>query len=1053
MKKTSLLVQGSALTLALFSAMPAMAQDVAPADDTAAAADEGTIVVTGSRIRSPNLESAVPVTAISGEQFFETGQTSVGDVLNELPALRSTFSQSNAGRFLGTVGLNLLDLRGLGTERTLVLVNGRRHVAGDPLASGVSVDVNTIPSDLIDRVDIVTGGSSAVYGSDAIAGVVNFILKKDFEGVRLRAQGGLSKYGDAGSYVVAGMVGKNFADGRGNVVLHGEYAHQELVYGAARPHILRNDAFVQVDSDPGGTPNGSDGNPDRVFFRDVRGSTISSAGMFSFVNRVANPRCGLGTNPGSSQQAYNCNFLVTDDGRTLTPQTGTRAGFGPNGVFIGGNGPSNREENLMVLYPNYNRYSANLLAHYTISDALEPFVEVKYTKTRAQGRSSGPAFVQGSSIDADRERIRLDNPFLSPQMRTLITDQILASGVNPNLTTPTALTAANLAAIADGTFRVSYRKNFTDLGVRNEDSDRRTFRAVAGLRGTFNEDWQYEISANYGEFKEDTKVLGNINVQRFLLAMDAGLDPVTNTVRCRSQFAPRPGGGDGIGGDFADAQLAADIAACVPLNPFGRGDVSAARDYIVQDTISRAKQTQFILSAFVSGDSSQWFELPGGPVGFAFGGEYRREKLKFQADPLVENGMTFYNALPTFSAPAFEVKELFGELRLPLLADVPLVRELTVTAAGRVADYKGTTGTVFAYNVGTEWKPIEDLRLRVNYARSVRAPNLVETGSSVGQNFAPGFQDPCRPANIGAGSATREANCRADLGANFAGFDLPAYSLETLSGGNELLKQEKSNSWTIGGVYQPSFAPGLSLTVDYYSIKVDDVITSPTAQQIVNACYDAVDLNNQFCDLFDRHAGPGQGPEDEDPGQILDGDLLVIPLNYAALKVRGIDTEIAYRHNFEGFGSISAKLNYTHVLQNDTFLNPSDAGRADRLLYELGDPRDEFKFDLNVKSGQVSVGYQLRYIGKMVLNQYEDIFEVQGRAPQDADYADTQWYPSVVYHDARIGFDFKENSQFYLGVDNFMNKKPPFGLTGIGAGSGIYDVRGRFFYAGVNAKF
>ena len=221
MKKTSLLVQGSALTLALFSAMPAMAQEVAPADDTAEAADEGTIVVTGSRIRSPNLESAVPVTAISGEQFFETGQTSVGDVLNELPALRSTFSQSNAGRFLGTVGLNLLDLRGLGTERTLVLVNGRRHVAGDPLASGVSVDVNTIPSDLIDRVDIVTGGSSAVYGSDAIAGVVNFILKKDFDGARLRAQGGLSKYGDAGSYVVAGMVGKNFADGRGNVVLHG----------------------------------------------------------------------------------------------------------------------------------------------------------------------------------------------------------------------------------------------------------------------------------------------------------------------------------------------------------------------------------------------------------------------------------------------------------------------------------------------------------------------------------------------------------------------------------------------------------------------------------------------------------------------------------------------------------------------------------------------------------------------------------------------------------------------------------------------------------------
>lgn len=1024
-------------------------------EDSGAEEGEGgaddVILVTGSRIARPNLESTVPISTVVGEEFFQTGQTSVGDVLNELPSLRSTMSQSNAGRFLGTVGLNLLDLRGLNVQRTLVLVNGRRHVAADILGNAVSVDVNTIPSDLIDRVDIITGGSSAVYGSDAIAGVVNFVLKKDFEGIRLRGQSGISKYGDAGSYVMAGMFGTNFAEGRGNIVIHGEHAHQDIVYGAARPHILQNDAFLQVDSDPAGTPNGSDGNPDRVFFRDIRGSTISSSGLFSIVNRVSNPRCGLGLNAGSAQQAYNCNFLVTPDGRTLTPQTGTRVGFGPNGAFIGGNGASNREENLMVLYPNYDRYAVNVLGRFELSEALEPFIEAKYVKTRSFGRSSGPAFVQGSSIDANRERIRLDNPYLSPQMRSLLTSEILASGVNPNLSTPTTLTATQIAAINAGTFRVAYRKNFTDLGVRNEDSDRQTFRIVGGVRGKFNDDWQYELSVNYGRFSEDTKVLGNINTQRFLLSIDAGVDPATGQVRCRSQFDPAAA--FGLGGAFADGLLAADIAACVPLNPFGRTDVSAARSYIVQDTISKAKLEQFVVSGFMSGDSSAWFELPGGPVGFALGAEYRSESLFYQADPLVENGLTFYNALPTFDPEAFKVKEAFGELRLPILAITPVFEELTLNAAGRVADYKGATGTVYSFNVGADWAPIQDLRLRANFSRAVRAPNLSETSAPLNQNFAPGFQDPCRPANIGSGSATRAANCAAELGALLPTFDLPAYSLETVSGSNADLRAEKSDSWTIGGVFQPDFAPGLSLSVDYYKITVDDVIVSPSAQQIANACYDAATLNNQFCELFERNAGPGQGPNDEDPGQILDGTLDQVPLNYAALKVRGIDVELGYRRDIEGFGALSGRFVYTHVLQQDQFLNPADPTFANQVMSELGDPQDAFNIDLSLKTGPVTLGYQFRYLGKMVLNLYEDFFSVQGRAPQDADWADRQFYPSVVYHDVRLGIEANDRFNFYMGVDNATNRKPPLGLTGIGAGSGIYDSRGRFFYAGAVAKF
>ncbi|MEJ0086094.1 MAG: TonB-dependent receptor plug domain-containing protein [Pseudomonadota bacterium] len=226
------------------------------------------VVVTGSRIARPNLESAVPVTTVAASELYETGSTSVGDLLNDLPALRSTFSQSNSSRFLGTAGLNLLDLRGLGTQRTLVLVNGRRHVGADILANAVSPDTNTFPTDLVERIDVVTGGNSAVYGSDAIAGVVNFILKKDFEGLQFRGQGGQSSEGDAGNYYASVLAGTNFWDDRGNIAANFEYARQDAFFASDRSNLSHQGLFVTVDSDTAGDVNGSDGVSDRLYYRD-----------------------------------------------------------------------------------------------------------------------------------------------------------------------------------------------------------------------------------------------------------------------------------------------------------------------------------------------------------------------------------------------------------------------------------------------------------------------------------------------------------------------------------------------------------------------------------------------------------------------------------------------------------------------------------------------------------------------------------------------------------------------------------------------------------------
>lgn len=1051
---------------ALAISAPAVAQDATDdvADVTTAEEEvpsEG-IVVTGSRIARPNLDSQVPVTVLDGEVFFQQATVNVGDTLNDLPQLRSTFSQTNAGRFLGTTGLNLLDLRGLGTARTLTLVNGRRHVAGDILSNGTSPDVNTIPADLISRVDVVTGGNSAIYGSDALAGVVNFILRDDFDGIQLRGQAGVNSEGTFGSQYISGMIGQNFAGGRGNVVLHGEFANQDRVYGSDVSFLRQNNGFLVVDADTAGLPNGSDGFPDRTFFRDIRSASIAAGSLVPIAQSTAAARCGVGivpTNGGPSTTGgtpFNCTFLFQPDG-TLVAQTGTRVGAGAIGGIVGGNGNTRRENQSLSVLPEQERINVNLLAHFEVSPALIPFVEAKYVNLKTQGQQSTPAFIQGGTLGDARERSRLDNPFLNADARALIASELLAGGMRSNsLTSRTALSATDIANIANGSFRFVTARILDDLGNRDERSERETYRIVAGLRGDFADNFNYEIAANYGEVREATTVLGNIVPQRLLLALDAVRDPNTGQIVCRSQIDPAAA--------FAydsDDDLAAEIAACVPYNPFGQPDNSAASAYIVENTVSDAKLTQFVASAFVSGDTAGFFELPGGPIGVAVGAEYRKETLFFQADPIIENGRTFYNALPSFDPDPFDVKEAFAEVRIPLLADVPLFEELTVSGAVRVSDYGGAVGTTYAYNGGVEWSPIADLKFRGQYGRSVRAPNLTETSGDLSQNFSPGFSDPCLPQNIG-NNPNRAANCAADLGALLTdpGFiALPAYSLEFLSGSNPDLQVEKSDSYTVGGVFQPSFVPGFSLTVDYFDITVKDVITAVNATTLVNTCYDLPTLDNPFCALVNRFRGPGVGPNGEVPGQILQRDLVVSGVNFAARTVRGIDAEVAYRTSIGEDSSISTRLIYTHLFERSNFESPVTPDFENRILSELGDPQDEFRWNVDLKLGDFSVGYQMQYIGPQVFSAFEDTRPLPGATtpngtpPNNLDFASIDTYEAVFYHDVRFAVDVQDRFELTFGVNNVLDTNPALDLTGIGGGSSIYRVRGRSYSAGFLAKF
>jgi outer membrane receptor protein involved in Fe transport len=1078
-------------------------------------ADSSAITITGSRIKRPNLQSTVPVTSLQGEQFFERGQTNVGDALNDLPQLRSTFAQQNPGLGIGIAGLNLLDLRGLGTVRTLVLVNGRRHVAADILNNAVSVDISSIPTDLIDRVDIVTGANSSVYGSDAIAGVVNFVLKKDYNGIQIRAQGADTEHNYGKNWFGSIIAGHNFADGRGNITVGAEYAHQDRIFASDIPWLRHNNALGVVDVDAGlpADAHGSDGFFDRTLIHDIRQTSIAYTGLIPITQRatdnpatigvVEGPACGLGllANNGPASNTglpYNCTYFFTED-QALTQQTGTRFSTGIIGGIAGGNGTTGREREQLSILPRLNRINLNLLAHFAVSDAFDPFIEAKWNRVDALGNNAGPSFIQGTFNPFDyRERVRLDNPFLSAADRTTLSNLILNSGCNTSLTanclggrTTSAglsgqdpltsqgiggpLNAADRAAITAGTYRFVLARNLLDVGIRDEKFRRDTKRIVAGVRGNFNTDWSYEVSANYGRFDEDISVSGFLDKQRFMLAMDSGLDPATNTIRCRSQFAPLPGNGDLYTRGLTPAQIAAeqlkltaDIAACVPYNPFGYNPAgnAAAVNYFSYDAHKKSWLSQLDFLGFVNGDSSQLFELPGGPVSFAIGGEYRRERARYKDDDFAESGLTNGVIIGEFDPPSFIVKEAFGELNIPILKETKGFYDLTLNAAGRVSDYKGAVGTVWTWNYGGEWAPVNGFRFRGNYGKSVRVPNLSETGFPNVFNFAPGFVDPCQTPVTG----NRIANCQADLGPLYPLAPITR-SLPIYSGSNPDLQPEVSHSLTLGAVFTPKFLPGASLSVDYYKIKVDNVIVSLSAQAIVNGCYDrAPGTTNVLCSLFTR-VGVGGNAVGDLPGWV-SGDpsnaLTSAGQNFAKRVRNGIDINASYRTRLFGKAILDTNLIYVHTIKQSDYQNPAFPSFENRLLEELGNPRDEARLDTDVRIGKFTIGHRMHYIGPMYVNLFEDFNPLPGACnagqdpntcpPNDLDWSDIRQYHAVFYHDLRLQYNtgpmgFVKDVEVYGGVDNIFDTRPPLGSTATGGGSAIYDIRGRNYYAGVKARF
>ncbi|GGB97336.1 TonB-dependent receptor [Novosphingobium endophyticum] len=955
----------------------------AQAQETDGTADASAIIVTGSRIARAELDTTSPVVAVSNQDIVNSGTTNLTDYLQTIPALQDplgSFDLSGSRAGIGTTGLNLLDLRNLGAERTLVLIDGRRHVAA---VEGLqAVDINTIPTDLIERVEVFTGGASAIYGADGVSGVVNFVQKKDFEGVTARVQSGISEKGDAGQRLIALTAGHNFADGRGNLAIAWEHSEEDRLSQHRRK---RYDGAEQVGFylNPADTEFGSgnnDGIPDYIPLDDVRYFDTSREG-------------GIDVDFDQIPDFYGAEGLPYDRGAFVPPFYQQ----GGSGTLVSDYGND--------LLPEINRDIVSALAHFDFSDAFTLYAEGKYANTRSFSLGQ-PTFDYYLFVPAD-------NPFIPDAVQPFVNPFI--GGVLVN------------------------RDNF-DLGRRGEDIERKTVRTVLGARGDLSPNLSYDVSYVFGRTKTTNRHVNDILSDRFYAAIDA-VDDGNGGVTCRANLDPT----------WMPFQPAVYTRApvppttfssgdCVPLNIFGEGVASQqAIDWIKADTTNRSKLTQHVVSGVLTGNTKGTFELPGGAIDFVLGGEYRKEKSSFVADPLAQQGLTYTTVLGDFAGD-FDVWEVFTEVRLPLLADMPFAHRLDVDGAFRYSDYS-TIGSTSAWKIGGSWAPVRDMALRGTYSEAVRAPNIRELFGSTSQTALP-INDPCHVANLQNGTQFRAANCQALLGglgvADPANFTTVSSSRTPgLVGSNPSLREETAKTITAGIVLRPGLVPRLVVTADWYDITIKDAINTASPGELAALCVDQASLNNPYCPLVARQNGGANAG-------LITGFMLQ-PFNVASFKTSGLDFTVNYRLPTASAGTFGVRLvgNYLHELE---FIPVPGAGAVNEA-YVPGAPKFQVTTDLMWESGPFSLDWQINYASKTYRFDRQTI-------ANNPDVVAPEYlkYKARFSHDLSFRYEASEQFEFYGGVNNLFNQKPSFAVLNYGgAATGLntpVSAIGRFFFVG-----
>jgi iron complex outermembrane receptor protein len=1000
---------GSAFIPIAYAQQPASAVK----DDTAL--EE--VVVTGSRLaQSPNEVSISPITSVTELDIEKQGLTRAEDILNALP---SVVAENSSGQSISSNGTASVSLRGLGSERTLVLVNGFRMAPGSGLATSTSsADINQIPAELIQRVDVLTGGASSVYGADAVAGVVNFVLDTHFEGVKITSNYGFGRHnndnatdlaylaGQVGnsvpqSTVDAGqnkdftiVMGSNFADGKGNATVYATYMRTAPAVGYQYDYAGCTLNTPSVLPGPGGLACG--------------GSSTSAPGRF-----IEN-----GTVGGVS-------FT------TLADQT-----VGPGGSFPAYNGAldSYNYGALSYLQRQSERWGAGSFITYDINDHASAYSDFMFSRNQshAQYGPSG-AFLEFPAI------VNCTDPQLSAAEvgtlcgaanKTANQTQFAASGATGN------------------NVLVYLGRRAVEAGPRTDTYTGTSFREILGVKGKIVDGLTFDSYVQVGINTQNDVQGGYLGQQQVKNALNVLPDPVTGAATCASV-------------------LNGNDTNCVPWNVWTPGGTTAAAlAYMTVPITYQVTTTEYIADSSVTADLGKWgLKFPTASEGpsINLGGEYRQERYDFQPDDYFETGQVSLTGGGGPEAPVngeFHVSEVYTEGRLPVLNDIPGAYNLSFDAGYRYSAYTSGYDTN-TYKFGVEYAPIKDIKLRGGYNRAVRAP-------SVGDLFSPavigsgGAADPCwGPAVGGLVNGHTQAFC-ANTGVTAAEFGHiltnPAAQINTATGGNTGLKPEKADTFTYGFVAQPTAIPNLVASVDYYYIRILQTIESLTSNTIINDC--GLNGTASLCSLI--HRAPGSGSLWFNINDYVNAQ----EVNIGGYSTKGIDVAASYRYDMGPFGKVSASLSGTRVL-NFNVTPITGLGSYDCAGYAgstCGSPTPHWRHVLNTDWaapwGGLDFNVRWRYIGPVDSDRVSQNPQLTATY-----YPGTAHIGGYTYIDLSLAAPIADTGMTVrVGVNNLEDKDPPIVPNGTytdcptatcndNTWVGTYDTLGRYLYAHVSMKF
>jgi outer membrane receptor protein involved in Fe transport len=989
------------------------------------------VVVTGSRIPTPGLTSVSPLSVVNNQEIKLQGTTNTEDLVNSMPQVMAEFGTMESNGATGTATLNL---RGLGDNRTLVLINGKRAQPGDQ-ATGTATDLNMIPAALIDRVEIVTGGASAVYGSDALAGVVNFIMKKDFEGVRFDAEykfdqhhqhnglvQGLDKahsppypfptgdITDGATWQTTIMLGSNSPDGKGNVTAYVGYQHTDPVLEAARDFsscAVSTVLFVPAKVGPPPKP----AVPEHQV---CAGSSTAANGRFFF-----------------------------------GPTTNTSATIGPNGTFV----PWSSSMKFNFAPSNYfqrpdERYTAGYFAHYQVRPWAEAYSSFMFMNDNSVAQIAPSGAFLGAGYP-------LPQPGVAPQGATWS-----VNCNNPLLTyngsngTGDVLCGIGGSA-STGSVQVEIGRRNVEGGDRISAIRHLSMQMVEGVKGDFADAWHYDVYGQYGQTTQTNLNTGQLSLTRIQHALQV----VTDT----------RAGSPTFGQPVCKSVIDNSDTACVPWNIWHQGGVTqAALNYLSLEDVFTATMTEQVVHGDVGGDLGKYgVKVPWAKdgVGISIGAEYRREALETHPDTEAVAGDISGNGGTTLPQHgAFDVKELFGEVRVPIIQDMSFAKDLSLEAGYRASSYS-SAGAVESYKAALDWQIIDDIRLRTSFQRAVRAPNVSELFNP--DQFALfGGQDPCAGPTPTATLLQCEATGLAASKYGSNSLQCSAAQCTVLANGNPHLKPEESDTTSFGFVFTPTFLHGFTATVDYFDITVNKVIAGINANVSLAECIATGSSgvgNPLFCDNIHRNPTTGS----IQAAGYVDG----IDVNEGALRTKGVDWEVNYKKSLADMGMGdhgTLAVNWVGTYLEHLIVEPvpgfGSYDCAGLFGATCGQPTPHWRHKMRLTwqtPWNASFSLQWRYFGdaNVDINSSQPLLH-KGAFPDAHD----AHIPAYSWFDLSGTWRIKDGYNLRFGVNNIFDKDPPIvdtsnlGLSSPPFGNGntypqVYDSLGRTFFIGLTADF